>query len=280
MVTKYTNTLTLFVLILSISTYISFPQGKAVHQKTTLLKEKAEYSYDDIANAGFSEEHFSDFSGETKSNESDGETAKEEVYNKKDFTNFTCQSDNYFRIDNNNNSLWNGKHWKDEDFPLKVYVKESTSKYFKSKFTSFVDYALKIWDDAEERIKFVYTTSSSDAHIVVSFEDNLMEKYNENYLGLTEYDLNRNRRIIRSYIEISMFKFNDKLVSDGEIKATIIHEFGHALGLGHSSNHSDLMYPYISKDSSDELTYIELSTGDIEAVGAAVDLGSKNFTSK
>ena len=108
-----------------------------------------------------------------------------------------------------------------------------------------------------------------------------MEKYDENYLGLTDYELGKNNRIIRSFIEISMLKFDDKNISDGEVKSTIIHELGHALGLGHSNNHVDLMYPYISEDSSNKLTYIELSTGDIETIRDVVNIGSsKDYSRK
>jgi hypothetical protein len=42
----------------------------------------------------------------------------------------------------------------------------------------------------------------------------------------------------------------------------------------------DLMYPYISEDSSDELSYIELSTGDIEAIRSVVNLGTKDYSTK
>jgi predicted Zn-dependent protease len=279
MIKKYTYAL--FILVLLVGSPLNFSQGKAVYQKPT-SSEKVENYYDsqESARPGYFKEFYSELSGIDKTIETYGETENEHNYNKRNFTNFTSHSNNYFRIEDSKNSLWNGKHWENEDFPLKVYFKKSSSKHFRGKYKSYIDYAFKIWEAADERLKFEYTKSSADADIIISFEDNLMEKYNENYLGLTEYDLERNKKIIRSYIEISLLKFDNQKVSEGEIKATIIHEFGHSLGLGHSNDHADLMYPYISKDSSNELTYIELSTGDIEAIGSAIDLGYKNFSSK
>jgi predicted Zn-dependent protease len=179
---------------------------------------------------------------------------------------------NYFRIDRSGNTLWNGKHWQPEKFPLKVYVKKSESENFKEIYKEFIDYSFKVWKKADNRIEYSFVNSSEKADIIISFEDNLMDKYEENYLGLTDYELGENRSILRSTIEIGLIKFKNERLSDGEIKATIIHEIGHALGLGHSTNSADLMYPYIDPDSDVEMHYDELSKGDKEAIRSVINL--------
>jgi predicted Zn-dependent protease len=206
--------------------------------------------------------HFRDYGSDSK--EHRDEFASDEL---------DKSSYNYFRIDKTGHSLWNGKHWKPDDFPLSIYVKTTKSKLFKSLYKSYVDYALSVWEDADERIKFKYVSNTRDADIVIMFEESLVEKYDDNYLGITDYRLRYDKKIQKSYIELSLLKFNNEPVSEGEIKSTIIHELGHALGLGHSDNETDIMFPFINPFSSRDMHYNELSGGDIEAVRSVVNLG-------
>jgi hypothetical protein len=52
-------------------------------------------------------------------------------------------------------------------------------------------------------------SSVSDADITISFEDNLMEKYQENYLGLTDYELSRYNKIKQYTTEIGLVKMEN-----------------------------------------------------------------------
>jgi hypothetical protein len=180
---------------------------------------------------------------------------------------------NYFRIDKSGRSLWNGKHWRPVDYPLNIYVKSSPSEHYKILFRTYVDYALSVWEQADSRIKFRYVSNTKDADIVIMFEEDLISKYDDNYIGITDYRLDSNKKINKSYVEIGLLKFNNEPVSDGEVKATIIHELGHALGLGHSESELDIMFPFIDPFASTEMDYSDLSQGDIEAVKSVVNLG-------
>ena len=181
-------------------------------------------------------------------------------------------SENYFRIDKSGRTLWDGKHWEESRFPLNIYVKDSNSRYYKSSYKDYVKYALDVWRKADDRIQYKFVKSSDDADITLVFVENLGDRYEENYLGLTDYETFKDNEIDYSKIQISLIKNNDEKISAGEIKATIIHELGHAFGLGHSDNKKDLMYPYISQDHTSEQNYDELSVGDKLAIKDVINL--------
>lgn len=104
-----------------------------------------------------------------------------------------------------------------------------------------------------------------------------MEKYDENFLGITNYEYADNNIIKLSNIEISMQSAGEEKLTDGVVKATIIHELGHAIGLDHSNDKNDIMYPYINPHSSPSMDFGNLSNGDINIVKSIVNLGFKNL---
>ena len=162
----------------------------------------------------------------------------------KDYHNYEdIHSENYFRVDKSKNSLWDGKHWEESRFPLNIYVKESSSRYYKSSYRDYVKYAMDVWRKADDRIQYKFVKSVDDADITLIFVENLGDRYDEDYLGLTDYETFENNEIDYSKIQISLIKNGDEKIPAGEIKATIIHEVGHAFGLGHSESENDLMYP-------------------------------------
>jgi len=185
-------------------------------------------------------------------------------------------SDYYYQMDPSGSNSWDGSHWDVSGFPVKVYVQSSTSKYFKSLFKDYVSYAFRVWQKADSRIKFTVTNNSREADIEISFVENLAKIYNKNYMGLTEYYTNSYNQIISPKIQITLLRFDDVVVPDGEVKATIIHELGHAFGLPHTTNEDDIMFPYMIPRHSAKQSYDELSRGDKKAIKEVIDYSTEN----
>lgn len=306
----------IITIILTINTPdLIFAQNNSSHQKPKCTTTRYQNLYDNSSSSTLSEASDRHYNRKTKSNDNfldeyrknkysreddyytDRYSRREQQqnndnfnnrYNKNEERNYNeryedkdsyeeTRTENYFHIDKTGRTLWDGKHWEITDFPLKIYVKETSSSYYKSVYNNYVKYAMDVWRKADDRINYTIVNSKRDADISVHFIEDLGKKYDENYLGLTEYDLNRDKVINYSKVQISLIKFGDEVVSDGEIKATIIHELGHAFGLGHSDNEYDIMYPYISSDHTSEKTYDELSQGDKGAIKDAIALGDEEI---
>jgi hypothetical protein len=305
----------IIALILTINTHeLLIAQNNSNHQKPKSTTTRYQNLYDNSSTSTLSEASDRHYNRSTKSNDrfsdqyrrnknrrDDGYTDRNERreqytnndnfnrrYNKTEKRNYNeryddkyssdeTRTENYFHIDRTGRTLWDGKHWELTDFPLKIYVKETSSGYYKSVYKNYVKYAMDVWRKADDRINYTIVSSKRNADISVHFIEDLGEKYDENYLGLTEYEMNRSKVIDYSKIQISLIKFGDDIVSDGEIKATIIHELGHAFGLGHSENEYDIMYPYISPEHTPEMNYDELSQGDKGAIKDVIALGDKEI---
>jgi predicted Zn-dependent protease len=264
-------TVIVIIVLLTISIQSDFPQGKAISNPPVSSSISREWGTRNYYYNRYDEK--ADESTRTYDRISRENIFREEedsyVYRK--------NGDNRDYRQNRNEISRSHIHWNSNDYPLKVYVLRTNSRYFKSIYKKYIDYAFRVWGKADSRVKFVYVSSASDADITFSFEDNLVEKYDENFLGLTNFEFGDNNNLILSDIQIGMHSTDGEKLTDGVVKSTIIHELGHAIGLDHTNNKRDIMYPYINPDSSPNMDFGDLSNGDINSVKSIVSLGFRNL---
>lgn len=95
----------------------------------------------------------------------------------------------------------------------------------------------------KDGIVFKYVTNEKDAQIRVYFVKTIPSNlYADSAAGLTQSIGYINGRLGGARIWIADFTRYGKL-SDDEIYTSMLHELGHAIGLGHSTNKNSIMYP-------------------------------------
>lgn len=114
--------------------------------------------------------------------------------------------------------------------PIRVYVETNPrSGLYKPHYRDYVNWSLSSWNQAlNGRLSYTMVNSRQNADITIDWVPGFSDRY---VAGVTTYQVGH------ADIEIKASGIPDK-----DVKANIIHEFGHALGIaGHSNNQADIM---------------------------------------
>ncbi|HEY9745199.1 MAG TPA: matrixin family metalloprotease [Oculatellaceae cyanobacterium] len=139
--------------------------------------------------------------------------------------------------------------------PLRIYVNTS-SRLYSPQYKEYITWSLDSWSKAlDGRLRYEFTSDPRDADITVDWVPRFSDRY---IAGLTTFQVGH------ADIQIKTMGVPEK-----DIKANIIHEFGHALGIaGHSSNPNDIMVGARRFRHGAEAASYEpqLSRADIQAI--------------
>lgn len=161
--------------------------------------------------------------------------------------------------------------WSKEQMPLKVFIstgdnaptlnaEENVSSLSTDSTVTLLERAFSDWQiGSSGAVSFTFVQAKDDADIICKWMNSSATMYHDSAQGMTQ--TSKGKRGAVKTISILLYGPDGHALSTDEFYEICLHEIGHALGLGHSSEREDIMYP-----STRQMPVTSLSQRDREAL--------------
>ena len=144
--------------------------------------------------------------------------------------------------------------------PIRVAVVPWTATGYRDEYAGAVQWAVVRWNGVGLPVHLETTRDSSGADVVVTWVDTLSGEA----AGEARIAWNGSGEIVRARVQLVTHLRDGTAPTSSRMVTMALHELGHVLGLGHSSDSSDALHP--------SSTAIELSARDRRTAGLLYDL--------
>jgi predicted Zn-dependent protease len=131
------------------------------------------------------------------------------------------------------------RRWPDRAEPLHVAIIEGGPSGYSSRMAAHVRDAFDEWESAGVPLSFTFMSDTTGADITVHWIDS----FNFDRAGQTDLTWDQLGHVRHASIALALRTSNGLRLPDHALVSVAIHEVGHALGLPHSSDSTDVMFP-------------------------------------
>lgn len=130
---------------------------------------------------------------------------------------------------------WDNRH----SSPVRVWLAPTNAANFRPAFYDAVRRAFGQWASAGIPVRFDLTADSTNAEVVFRWRI----QFEIERTGQTDVTWDENGHIRSAVITLATFDPKGRPIEEDDVRVVALHEIGHLIGLDHSNDSTDLMFP-------------------------------------